>query len=377
MKPMQLPFVLRADGSAQLGIGHVKRCLLLAKGLAKRGATAVLVMRPADVGVVSLVEDAGVPFHVLPEDTRLAQEPAALDALGLPPAAALVLDVSHRETLREAAAVPTYFAALAARFRPLIVIDSLFDECLVGQFDLPVDLAVIPYTGAEGQEIASPAARLALGPAYFPLEAAFGPRVGQAPKVRAEASRILVTSGGGDGGGFSEKALAALQSIEDRRLEIRLVIGPVFEAETRQSIARLVAASRHRVRLLDAPANLAAPMAWCDLAVASTGLTKYALAATGTPAILLSHYADQAAPHHPFERLGSARYIGVAGEVPIPALAAAVRALLQDAGARQRMADAGSSVVDGHGTDRTVDSMFEVAETAMRFAPAPQRRLAR
>ena len=168
-----------------------------------------------------------------------------------------------------------------------------------------------------------------------------------------------------------------MQTIEDRLLEIRLVIGPAFEAETRQAIARLVAESRHRVRLLDAPANLAAPMAWCDLAVASTGLTKYALAATGTPAILLSHYADQAAPHQPFERLGSARYIGVAGEVPAPALAAAIRALLQDASARQRMADVGSSVVDGKGMGRTLDLMFEVVDTAMGLPDGDLRRLAR
>ncbi len=364
-------FVLRADGGARLGIGHVKRCLTLAGALAERGAPAVLVMRPADVGVVSLVEDAGVPFHVLPEDTRLAQEPAALDALGLPPAAALVLDVSHRETLREAEAIPSYFAALAARFRPLIVIDSLFDECLVGRFDLPVDLAMIAYAGAEDQEIASPAARLALGPAYFPLEAAYAPHVGQARKVRAEASRVLVTSGGGDGGGFSTKALAALQTIEDRRLEIRLVIGPAFEVETRQAIARLAAASRHRVALLDAPPDLAAPMAWCDLAVAASGLTKYALAATGTPAILLSVDADHVRFHRPFERMGTARHLGVADEVPIPVLADAVRTLLRDPSERQRMSVAGSAVVDGKGMQRTLVLMFEAA------AADPPKRLRR
>ena len=364
-------FVLRADGGARLGIGHVKRCLTLAGALAERGASAVLVMRPADVGVVSLVEDAGVPFHVLPEDTRLAREAAALDALGLPPAAALVLDVSHRETLREAGAVPTYFAALAARFRPVIVIDSLFDECLVGRFDLPVDLAVIPYAGAEDQEIASPAARLALGPAYFPLEAAYAPHVGQARKVRAEASRVLVTSGGGDGGGFSTKALTALQAIEDRRLEIRLVIGPAFEAETRQAIACLAAESHHRVRLLYARPDLAAPMVWCDLAEATTGLTKYALAATATPAVLMSHSPEQAAPHRPFERLGTARYLGVTAEVSVSRLAAALGGLLGDAGARQKMSAAGSAVMDGKGMQRTLALMFEAA------AAGPPKRLRR
>ncbi|MFQ5955286.1 MAG: hypothetical protein ACE5JZ_09515, partial [Kiloniellales bacterium] len=80
---MSLPFVLRADGNARLGIGHVKRCLTLAEALAERGTGSVLVMRPADAGIVSLVKDAGVPFRVLPEGTSLAHEPAALERLGL------------------------------------------------------------------------------------------------------------------------------------------------------------------------------------------------------------------------------------------------------------------------------------------------------
>ena len=371
MRPMHLPFVLRADGSARLGIGHVKRCLTLAGALAERGAAAVLVTRPTDAGVVSFIKGTGLPFRLLPEGGCLADEPAALDALGLPPAAALVLDVSHRETLREAGAIPTYFAALAARFRPVIVIDSLFDECLVGRFDLPVDLAVIPYAGAEDQEIASPAARLALGPAYFPLEAAYGPHVGEPRRIRAEASRVLVTAGGGDGGGFCAKALAALQTIDDRRLEIRPVIGPAFPVETRQVIASLAAESRHRVRLLHTPQDLAAPMAWCDLAVANTGLTKYALAATGTPAILVSVDSSHVEFNRPFERLGTARHLGVADEVPIPVLADAVRTLLRDPGGRQRMSDAGSSLVDGKGMGRTLDLMFEAA------AADPPKRLQR
>ncbi|MFQ5955887.1 MAG: hypothetical protein ACE5JZ_12550, partial [Kiloniellales bacterium] len=363
-------------------IGHVKRCLALAGALSERGAAAVLVTRPTEAGIVSLVKDAGVPFRVLPEGMSLTHEAAALNALGLaslasakPPAkpgpAALVLDVSHREILREAGAIAAYFAALAARFHPLIVIDSLFEECLVGRFDLPVDLAVIPYAGAEEQDIASPGARLALGPAYFPLEAAYGPHVGKARRIRAEASRVLVTAGGGDAGGFSEKTLQALQTIDDRRLEVRVVIGPAFQAQTRRAVARLAAASRHRVRLLDAPADLAEPMAWCDLAVATTGLTKYALAATATPALLMSHYTGQAVLHRPFERLDTARYLGATAEVSVPVLAAALRELLDDKDARRAMAAAGAAVVDGRGIERTLDLMLEVA------AAEPPRRLRR
>ena len=118
-------------------------------------------------------------------------------------------------------------------------------------------------------------------------------------------------------------------------------------------------------------------MAWCDLSVATTGLTKYALAATATPAILMSHYPEHAVAHRPFERLRTARYLGVTAEVSVSRLAAALRGLLDDAGARREMSAAGSAVVDGKGMQRTLNLMFEVAEIAMRLAPARQRRPAR
>ncbi len=91
MIPMHLPFVLRADGGARLGICHVKRCL-------------------------------------------------------------------------------AWVRALAARIRPVIVIHSLLEECLAGRFGLPVDLAVIPYAGAEDQNIFAPGVRLAPGSDHLPLD---------------------------------------------------------------------------------------------------------------------------------------------------------------------------------------------------------------
>ena len=227
--------------------------------------------------------------------------------------------------------------------------------------------------GAEEQDIAAAGARLALGPDYFLLDAAYAPHIGKAREIRAQASRVLVTAGGGDACGITEKSLAALQCIDDRILQVRVVLGPAFTAATRRAIRRLASTSRHRVALLAAPGDLAAPMAWCDLALSASGLTKYDLAATATPAVLMSVDADHAEFYRPFQRLGTAWYLGVTAQVPVPALAAAVRSLLADAGARGRMSAAGATVVDGRGMQRTVDLMLDVAAGAA-VPPAHHRR---
>ena len=361
---MNPAFVLRADGNARLGIGHVKRCIALARALAERGATAEIVVRPGDLRIVSLIEAAGVPMHLLPEATDLADEAAALDSLSLASDAGIVLDVSHRETLRQASAIPGYFAALAARFRPLIVIDSLRHECLVARFDIPVDLAVIPYVGAEDQDIAAAGARLALGPAFFILDLSYADLNGADRAIAETATRILITAGGGDSAGITLKAFAALARLDRRDLEIRVAIGPAFAGNTVPAIATAARQIGHDVTQLQQPDSLAPHMAWCDLAISASGLTKYELAATGTPAILLSIDQDHSVFNRPFENFGTARHLGAAEDVSETALAAATVELLDDSSGRCAMSAAGRAMLDGRGAERVASRIAAAVEVA-------------
>jgi spore coat polysaccharide biosynthesis predicted glycosyltransferase SpsG len=352
---VSLSLVLRADGGTGLGIGHVKRCLAIAEGLRHRGGSPLLVLGRADEAVAALARRAEIPLRRLPPGTTLIEEPEALEALALPPGAGILLDISHRETWRQRDAIPTYFAGLAARFPFTGVIDSLLHECLVGHFDLPIELAVIPYVGAEKQTIRSSKAALALGPAYFMLDRAYAPCLETPKAIRSEATRVLITAGGSDPAGLSPLALDALDRLDRRQLDVRVVIGPAFAEEIRDAIKRGAGISRHRVELLEAPAELAEPIAWCDLAVAASGLTKYNLAAMGAPSILLSVDADHAAFHRPFARLGTARHLGVVGEVGTAELTGAIAALLDDREARRAMSEAGRALLDGRGCERLIE----------------------
>jgi spore coat polysaccharide biosynthesis protein SpsF len=351
---VSLSLVLRADGGADLGIGHIKRCLAIAGELRHRGGAPLLVLGKANEAVVNLVRQANIPFRCLPPGITLSEEPEALSGL-IPPDAAVMLDISHRETWRQRDAIPAYFAGLAARFPFTGVIDSILNECLVGHFDLPVDLAVIPYVGAEEQAIASDSASLALGPAYFMLDRAYAPYLEAPKEIRKDARRILITAGGSDPTNLSPLALDALNDLDHQQLELRVVIGPAFTQETRAEIERLGRASQHSVELLDAPAELAEPIAWCDLAVATSGLTKYNLAAMGAPSILLSIDAGHAAFHQSFGKLETAHHLGVVGKVETAELANAIAALLDNEAGRRAMSKAGRALLDGRGCERLLD----------------------
>ena len=361
---MSRAFVLRADGGAELGIGHVRRCLTLAVALKARGELPVLVLRHTDEPVVNMVRHAEIEVHRLPPQMTYNDEPAALTELGIQAEACIVLDVSHRATFLEASAIPGYFDVLATCFRSVTVIDSMLHECLVGQFDLPVDLAVIPYAGADEQPVRTRGARMALGLEYFILDRAYAGFAGRPRDIAPAAERLLVTAGGSDPHGLTLKIFAALERLDTRPLELRIAIGPAFTDEAIEAIGNAAGASRHRVTLLDRPDDLARHMAWCDLAISASGLTKYELAATGTPAILLSADQNHVDFNRPFEKFQTARHLGVAKDIPIDSIAKSIEALVGDPTTRAEMSSAARTFLDGRGAERVASLIITSIDAA-------------
>ena len=172
--------------------------------------------------------------------------------------------------------------------------------------------------------------------------------------IRPTGDRIRVTAGGSDPAGITAHMLAALHRVDDRRLDLRVVVGPIFSAEAIAEIEELALRSRHRCTLLRAPASLADQMFWCDLAIAASGLTKYELAASGTPALLVSIDAIHAAYNAPFAVLGTSWHLGVAAEVDAFEAASKIMELLDDVATREKQSEAGRLLLDGLGARRIV-----------------------
>lgn len=141
---------------------------------------------------------------------------------------------------------------------------------------------------------------------------------------------------------------------------MRVVVGPLFGPDlTKALTTRAEEGSRHAIELLHAPDGLAEHMLWSDLTVAASGLIKYELAATSTPAVLISMDANHDIVNRPFACAGSVRDLGA--EFDIQLLATTVSDLLGDPAARSAMADAGRRLVDGSGASRLIAELARAA----------------
>lgn len=341
---MPAKLTIRVDASADVGLGHLSRCLTMAHAQRRRGGCADFVLGENQQNARQRLAAAGFEA-VFPAEFREQPNTRSKDHW-------LLMDMVHPKTMAE---IDRHLSGLSdCRNRyPLAAFDGSGDMSLrrLG-CPLPLDLLIAPYV----DEKPAPHVPTLTGPAYFPLGDGFRvPPRHPSPMVR----RILVTSGGGDPAGVTPLFLRALALVEGE-FEINVVIGPLFTDGMVGELRALAGTSPHRVNFLQAPGSLAPHMREADLCLATSGLTKYELAALGVPAILVSIDDVHAAIHRSFDAVGSARHLGVARKLQPAEVCTQIQTLLNDHSRRLLLAAAGRELVDGGGADRILEAMEQM-----------------
>ena len=342
-----MSYLIRTDGAAHLGIGHVKRCLALAEALQSNTIFALHYTSPA---IEALIRRAGHDYVTIGDDSF--EEAIRLRALG--GSDGIILDISHAETLRQLKDMPAYVMGLKEQFPMVWLIDGMGSDALCECAPVKADATIVPYVGAR----AGTHGLWLTGSRYCILGTDY-PAVGERV-IREHAKRILITAGGSDPGSISVFALKALRQITDRTLDIRLVEGAEFLPSLKNDIRNYAEASSFSVVLLMAPDSLFEHMLWCDLCISASGLTKYELAATGTPAVLISLDRARAAAGQAFGAMNTAEILDNMEYLSPELLADTVRNLLDDRNHRADMSARGRALIDGKGASRVA--------TAIRYA---------
>lgn len=341
---MRLHVGLRCDGGAELGVGHVIRCLALGEELLARGHHVTLL---GDVGGVGWVEaqfrERGIDRQDAPADP---DELAALaDRLGLDAVVldGYLLDPGCGSRLR--AAGVTVLAVSDGPFGAEQEADIVLDQNLGATVDpgrAATSLAGLDYVLFRDQ---------VLRRRRDPDSPGSSAPVGDPP-------RVLTVFGGTD-------PYAAGPVVVPLLLATGLALHVVCVAarpEIAERLRALETGPGQTVEVVAPVEDLAALAVTCDLAVTAAGSSVWEFLCLGVPAGLVCVTDNQAVGYDAVAARGVAGPVGLLSALrDDPAARAAaveeLRRLVEDPTVRRELTERGQRLVDGRGRRRVADAL--------------------
>lgn len=256
--------LFRADGNAQIGMGHVMRCLALADMLKGHFAMRFAITDPTPT-VRSLIEAAGLTVISLPDSADKAAFWGDVHSENI-----VVLDgYSFDETFQR---------AVRARTRKLVFIDDLAKGHQVAD-------VVINHAGglSETDYKAATYTKLCLGPHYALLRPEFLRPEGFG--LPSPDGPIFVSLGGADHHNTSLTVLEAIRQV-DATLPVHVVLGPFHP--NRATIESFTSQLPNLTILQNlSAAQMAGELQQCRLAITACSTTAYEVCAVNRPLITI------------------------------------------------------------------------------------------
>jgi UDP-2,4-diacetamido-2,4,6-trideoxy-beta-L-altropyranose hydrolase len=324
-RPVRILF--RADATADLGGGHVMRCLALAGALAARGAECAFACNRDAAAFAPALARSGWPVLEAagPRDLPLPRDWTAADAL--------VLDLYADDPALDDDLARLPFARLALEDR-------------TGQArraDLILDIGgALDPAAQEGRVLQGPDYAL-LRPDFARLREA-----SLARRAQGRLARVLIAMGLTDLAGISGRlAVAALTALPDAVIEV--VLGPT--ASSRPELERL-AAREPRLRLAIDVDDMAERMAASDLAIGAAGVSALERCALGLPSLVIVLAANQRRLAGKLQKMRVARLMMAEDRDLSPYFQPPPETL-------QAMSRAAAELCDGRGADRVAEALLD------------------
>lgn len=345
MKRPPFEILIRCDGSACVGLGHVIRCLALATELReKHGLISVFAVQEEDIGAALIREKNFTPF-IKPEENN---ETSWLNGLiqRLQPRI-IILDI---RTDLCACAMQTW----RSTGQTVVVIDDLSPRRLAADmiFLPPVpQVQIADWTGFTGQLFA--------GWEWIILRREFAlPDVKQR-SFSQNSPTVLITMGGSDPANLTLLALHALDTLQDDFKTI-VVLGPSFVHEDK--LVRWLRGAKRTYIVRRNVRDMATLLSKADLAVASFGATAYELTTMGVPTIYLCLTDDHAASATALVKQNAAFNLGTYDKVDRDTLSMTLKNFLDNPQLLQKISTSAQSLVDGQGAIRIAKKIKECLE---------------
>ena len=336
--------IIRSDGSAEIGMGHLMRCSVLAEELIARGWEVLFLTRRYDGTGVRFLESRNYPMFTIASETSLEQDCSDTCALIQSRSATIVITDSYKFD-------DVFFRKLKESGVISLNIDDLAEVEQASDFVLNQNASatLMKYRCVEGTQ-------LFLGTQYALIRRELrDARLGISPISEVTKHFLITVGGGSDQGDVTRLLLNAVGHIDGSSADI--VIGAGHSRK--KSLESLCADSSGKWILHVATDNMGKLMARADIMISAGGTTSWERCCLGVPGFCIVLAKDQEPNVRYLDKIGAAVSLGMESKLSIGVVVSAIRLLVNDTTKRRRMRDTGMGLVDGKGVYRIIDSLEE------------------
>ncbi len=348
----QIIIGIRADGNAQIGMGHLMRCLSVAIALKEHNVNVIFITNNEQSK--AFVEEKGfVSVQFLGQHASMEEETVETISILKEYGVDLLLVDSYSAT-------ENYLAQLK-KFVPVFYMDDL------GRMNLPVS-GLINYN-IYGQDMGyeqyyPESVELLLGSKYAPVKKEF---LETAYEVHDKVTNILITMGGSDSLNIAGQLGERLLQVLPQDVKITLICGRFSPHLTK---VRAFAMTDSRIHVLTDVNDMWNKMANCDLAIAAAGSTMYELCTMGVPTICCYYVENQRRIAEGFAAQTSMVNAGdfsKDSEIVLGAIVKEVERLLSNAAFRKKLSEEMRNISDGKGAERIARKLCDYIENIQKF----------
>jgi spore coat polysaccharide biosynthesis predicted glycosyltransferase SpsG len=331
----------RVDAGAHIGMGHLARCLALAARFAKAGYQPRFVIND-DEAARALLESNGFEYDVA--DTggdpdyvieRAGEKPLVVtDLRGYP--------FEYYSRIRKSGG----FVASIDDVGDALPCNIVINGAIAGQF-------------RDYDEIEPPQLFL-LGPDYIPLRAEFA-QPGPGPLGPARTN-LLLTFGGADPSGYTLRAMTATETLPE--MAVDLVLGAAFADA--YEVKDIADKSANNYTIHNPAGDFRALMRRAKLAISAGGITLYELLTQRVPVMAVPASSREAGDIAELDRRGAIMQLPTGIFDEPDELAGVIAQLWDDGKKRGELADSGSGIIDGKGTERIVETVLKAYDELIK-----------
>ena len=340
--------LIRCDGSPQIGLGHIVRCMALAEELQEtQNCIITFAMRKSKLGINIVNKKYPV---IVSNEELFNYENWLSECIEDTNADVLILDV--RDTLGK-----EIVKRLKEKHK-LVIVDIDDPE----EKRLSADLAFYPpIPQIKEMNWSEFKGELYSGWEYVILRKEFCRKY---PKSNNAIPNILITMGGSDPLDMTKFVVRALDSIE-AKFTVTIILGSGYQHKER--LNQLLKKMKYKYDIYRNPSNIAGIMANSDFAVTSFGVTAYELAAICVPTIYLCLTKDHAVSAFALVRAGIGVSLGVIGKVTGGHLTQSISKLIIDDLKLNRMRQSTKKLIRGTESNKISKIIFKTLTNIRRY----------